>query len=148
MADGEASAPDADATLDEAATNGAEAELAGADDTAHADAAAAAAPKGAVVMICSTIAPKDAKEIGEGLAAQGLLPLDAPVSGGKVGAEAGALTIMASGPKAAFDKASPVSDAVSGTLYKVGDTPGLGATYKVVHQLAAGVHLVAAAEMS
>ena len=91
--------------------------------------------KGAVVMVCCTIAPRDAREIGKDISAYGLLPLDAPVSGGKVGAEAGTLTIMASGPKAAFDRARPLIEAVSGTLYEVGAAPGLGATYKVVHQL-------------
>lgn len=109
--------------------------------------AAEAAAEGTAVMVCCTIAPKDAREIGERLSAMGLLPLDAPVSGGKVGAEAGSLTIMASGPKEAFDKARPVLQATSGTLYEVGTEPGLGATYKVVHQLAAGVHLAAAAEV-
>lgn len=109
--------------------------------------AAAAARKSTVVTVCSTIAPKDARDIGERLSALGLLPLDAPVSGGKVGADAGTLTIMASGPKAAFDRARPLLEAISGTLYEVGEAPGLGATYKVVHQLAAGVHLAAAAEL-
>lgn len=109
--------------------------------------AAAAAAKGAVVMVCCTIAPKDAREIGARISALGLLPLDAPVSGGKVGADAGTLTIMASGPKAAFAKAGPVIEAISGMLYEVGEEPGLGATYKVVHQLAAGVHLATAAEL-
>lgn len=109
--------------------------------------AASAMAQGGVVMVCCTIAPRDAREIGERLATLGLLPLDAPVSGGKVGAEAGTLTIMASGPKAAFDKARPLIKAISGTLYEVGTSPGLGATYKVVHQLAAGVHLAAAAEV-
>lgn len=109
--------------------------------------AASAACKGTVVMVCCTIAPKDARLIGEQLAELDLLSLDAPVSGGKVGAEAGTLTIMAAGQKAAFDKARPLIDAISGTHYEVGAEPGLGATYKVVHQLAAGVHLAVAAEV-
>ncbi len=102
---------------------------------------------GSVAMMCCTIAPKDARDIGKELLDRGLLVLDAPVSGGKVGADAGTLTVMASGPKEAFDIARPVLDAVSGRLYAVGDEPGLGATYKVVHQLAAGVHLAVAAEV-
>ena len=109
--------------------------------------AIAAARPGTVVMLCSTIAPKDAREIGARLTALGHLPLDAPVSGGKVGADAGELTIMASGPRAAFDKADALISAIAGTVYEVGEEPGLGATYKVVHQLAAGVHLAAAAEV-
>lgn len=109
--------------------------------------AAAALDPGATVMLCSTVAPAEAREIAARLAGHGLIMLDAPVSGGKVGADAGTLTVMASGPAAAFDTAQTVLTAISGTLHRLGDTPGLGATYKVVHQLAAGVHLVAAAEL-
>lgn len=108
--------------------------------------AAACAP-GTVVTISCTVAPSDVRRIGDRLEACGLLVLDAPVSGGKVGAEAGSLTVMASGPKAAFDKARPLLDAVAGTVYEVGEEVGLGATYKTVHQLAAGVHLAVAAEV-
>ena len=109
--------------------------------------AAAVATPGTVCMICSTIAPSDVRDISRQLAELDLLVLDAPVSGGKVGAEAGNLTVMASGPPEAFEKSRPVLDAISGNLYEVGDEPGLGATYKVVHQLAAGTHLAAAAEV-
>jgi len=73
--------------------------------------------------------------------------LDAPVSGGQVGAEAGTLTVMASGPKAAFDRAEPVLDAIASNVHRLGDEAGQAATYKVVHQLAAGVHLAVAAEL-
>lgn len=97
-------------------------------------------PKGATVMLCSTVAPSEARNLGEKVLAAGLNFLDAPVSGGKVGAEAGALTIMASGSAQAFEVSEPVLSAVSKVVHNVGETPGLGATYKVVHQLAAGVH--------
>ncbi len=104
-------------------------------------------PRGAVVMLCATIAPKDVVAICARLSATGHLWLDAPVSGGRAGAESGALTIMAAGSEAAFAKAEPVLDAVATKVYRLGERPGLGATYKVVHQLAAGVHLAAAAEV-
>lgn len=103
--------------------------------------------RGTVVLMCCTIAPKDAREVATELEARGLLVIDSPVSGGKAGAEAGTLTLMAAGPEKAFEIAAPVLDAVSGTVYRLGATPGLGATYKVVHQLAAGVHLAVAAEV-
>ncbi|WP_136442079.1 L-threonate dehydrogenase [Pacificoceanicola onchidii] len=102
---------------------------------------------GATVMLCSTVAPEDARALAADLEAAGLIMLDAPVSGGQVGAEAGSLTLMTSGPEAAYTRAQPVLDAIAGTVHRLGDKPGLGATYKVVHQLAAGVHLVAAAEV-
>jgi len=104
-------------------------------------------PRGAVVMICCTAAPKAVREIAARLEAQGLLVLDAPVSGGKVGAEAGTLTVMASGSEAAFAKTRRVLDAVAKEVRDLGREAGLGATYKVVHQLAAGVNLAVAAEV-
>jgi L-threonate 2-dehydrogenase len=93
------------------------------------------------------VAPGEAREIAVMLGAGGHHMMDAPVSGGQVGAEAGTLTVMASGPAIAFDRAAGLLDAVAGTLHRLGDAPGMGATYKVVHQLAAGVHLAGAAEL-
>lgn len=110
------------------------------------NAAASLAP-GATVMLCCTVAPSEARALAARLAEGGFHMLDAPVSGGKVGADAGTLTVMASGPAAAFDTAAAMLAAMAGTVHRLGDEPGLGATYKVVHQLAAGVHLVAAAEL-
>ena len=109
--------------------------------------AADAMVAGGTVMLNSTISPTEAREIGAKLADKGLLMLDAPVSGGQVGAEAGTLTLMTSGPEAAFDRADAVLNAISKKVHRLGDEPGMGATYKVVHQLAAGVHLAAAAEL-
>lgn len=102
---------------------------------------------GSVVILCATVAPSDVRAFAERLEAAGHMLLDAPISGGQVGANAGALTVMASGPADAFARADPVLQAISKKVHKLGDAPGLGATYKVVHQLAAGVHLVAAAEV-
>jgi len=111
------------------------------------DAVAEVLPKGAAVMISCTAAPRAVREIAAKLEARGLLVLDAPVSGGKVGAEAGTLTVMASGSEAAFAKARPLLDAVAREVRDLGREAGLGATYKVVHQLAAGVNLAVAAEV-
>ncbi len=102
---------------------------------------------GAVVILCSTVAPSDARALGGDIEAAGHMMIDAPVSGGQVGADAGTLTVMASGPPAAFDRAMPCLDAVARAVHRLGDNPGMGATYKVVHQLASGIHLVAAAEL-
>lgn len=108
---------------------------------------AEAMAEGGTVLLMSTVAPSDARRFGERLAGLGLKLLDAPVSGGQVGADAGTLTIMASGPEDAFARADDVLQAVAGTVHRLGDAPGMGATYKVVHQLAAGVHIAAAAEL-
>lgn len=102
---------------------------------------------GGTVMLCCTVAPAEARAISQELETMGLYMLDAPVSGGAVGAEAGTLTMMTSGPEAAYARAEPVLAACGGTIHRLGAEPGMGATYKVVHQLAAGVHIAAAAEL-
>lgn len=102
---------------------------------------------GALVILSSTIAPSDVRAFARRIDATGRELLDAPVSGGQAGADSGTLTVMASGSEKAMDRAAPILDAISKKVYNLGDAPGLGATYKVVHQLAAGVHLVAAAEL-
>jgi 3-hydroxyisobutyrate dehydrogenase-like beta-hydroxyacid dehydrogenase len=107
------------------------------------------APKlrpGTAVMVSATIAAADSRAIAAELAEHGLLMLDAPVSGGAVKAAAGEMTVMAAGPRAAFDKLRPVLDAVAGKVYEIGEDIGLGATVKIVHQLLAGVHIAAGAE--
>ena len=101
---------------------------------------------GTVVLNCLTVAPEKARALAERLGAAGLLALDAPVSGGKAGAEAGTMTIMASGSPAAFAKADPVLNAISTKIWKLGDQPGIGSTVKMVNQLLAGVHIAPAAE--
>jgi len=120
----------------------------GGGSSANSSGSAAAAMKpGGTVILCSTVAPSEARALAEKAESLGLRFLDAPVSGGKVGADEGTLTVMASGPEDGFSRAEGVLDAISNQVYRLGNEPGLGATYKVVHQLAAGVHLVAAAEL-
>jgi 3-hydroxyisobutyrate dehydrogenase-like beta-hydroxyacid dehydrogenase len=102
--------------------------------------------KGAVVLCCATVAPDAARTLAEKVTAAGFLMLDAPVSGGKVGAHAGTMTVMASGSDTAFAKAQPVLDAISAKAWRLGDHAGIGSTVKMVNQLLAGVHIAAAAE--
>jgi putative dehydrogenase len=102
--------------------------------------------KGAVVLCCATIAPEVTRALEPRIAAAGFLMLDAPVSGGKAGAEAGTMTVMASGSDAAFAKAQPVLEAISTKVWRLGDTAGIGSTVKMVNQLLAGVHIATAAE--
>ena len=103
-------------------------------------------PQGCVVLLCTTIAPEQTVSIAARLAELGLLVLDAPVSGGSTGSNAGTMTVMASGSAAAFDRAAPVLDAVAGTVWRLGDAPGAGSTVKMINQLLAGVHIAAAGE--
>lgn len=109
--------------------------------------ALASLPKGGTVMLCSTIAPSDTRAVAAEVAQAGALLLDAPVSGGQAGADNGSLVVMASGPRAAFAAAEAALAAISKTVHRLGEAPGIGSTYKTVHQLAAGTHLVAAAEL-
>ncbi len=99
------------------------------------------------VVICSVTTPPDtARETETRLNGAGLLMLDAPVSGGKTGADAGSMTVMGSGAPAAFERAAPVLDAIAGRVFRLGDRAGIGSTVKMVNQLLAGVHIAVAAE--
>ncbi len=103
-------------------------------------------PDGAVVLCSTTVAPEAARALGQRLVASGKLMLDAPVSGGASGARAGTMTVMASGPDAAFARAQPVLDAIAAKVWRLGDEIGVGSTVKMVNQLLAGVHIATAAE--
>ena len=101
---------------------------------------------GGVVLCCTTVAPEAARTLGARIESAGLLMLDAPVSGGQVAARGGTMTVMASGPDAAFARAQPVLDAIAGKLWRLGTEIGAGSTVKMVNQLLAGVHIATAAE--
>lgn len=109
-------------------------------------AALAALAPGATIILHATVPPAYAEGLGKRLAAAGFGFVDAPVTGGKGGAEAGTLTIMASGSDAAFAAAEPAMQRYSGRIFRVGTEPGQGSTMKMAHQLLAGVHIAAAAE--
>lgn len=111
-----------------------------------ADGAAARLRPGAVFVMCSTVDPGWSAELGGRLAEQGVLYLDAPISGGAARAAAGELTMMTSGSAAAYAIADPVLEAMSATVYRLGEQAGLGSKVKIVNQLLAGVHIAAAAE--
>jgi L-threonate 2-dehydrogenase len=102
--------------------------------------------KDAVFVSSATMDPDVARRMAKQLEATGRHYLDAPISGGAQRAAQGELTILASGSAAAFAKARPALDAMAAKLYELGDAPGLGAAFKMVNQLLAGVHIVAASE--
>ena len=107
---------------------------------------AARLPAGTVVLCCVTVAPEFARGLAARLDAIGLVMLDTPVSGGKVAADAGSMTIMASGPAAGFARVTPALDAIAGKVWRLGEAVGTGSTVKMVNQLLAGVHIATAAE--
>jgi L-threonate 2-dehydrogenase len=110
------------------------------------DGALAAMPENGVVILMATCPPGAVGAIAARVLAAGRRFLDAPVSGGVVGAEAATLTIMAAAPKATFDAARPVLDALGDKVFHVGVEPGQGAMVKTVNQLLCGVHIAVAAE--
>ncbi|WP_428646489.1 L-threonate dehydrogenase [Roseibium sp.] len=102
--------------------------------------------KGAVIVSCATVPPAFTREMAERCAALGLLYLDAPISGGAARASRGELSIFASGPQAAFDRACPALDAMAANLFDLGREAGIGSAMKAVNQLLAGVHIAAMGE--
>ncbi len=103
-----------------------------------------AAP-GSVYIDCSTISPETARKVASALEAKGVAMLDAPVSGGDVGAQAGTLAIMAGGDAATFERCLPVLQAMGKTIVHVGPN-GAGQVVKLCNQVAGGLNLLAAAE--
>ena len=101
---------------------------------------------GATVVVMATCAPSRIVTMAEKVEATGRRFVDAPVSGGVVGASSGTLTIMASAAKPVFDEAKPLLAAMGSNLFYVGEKPGQGASMKIVNQLLAGIHIATAAE--
>jgi len=104
------------------------------------------AKEGLIFIDNSTIKPATARHIAEKLGEKGVLSLDAPVSGGDVGAINGTLTIMLGGPEAALNKAMPVLEAMGKSITLVGDS-GAGQIAKVCNQIMVGAQMVAMGEL-
>jgi 3-hydroxyisobutyrate dehydrogenase len=96
-------------------------------------------PKGGLIIDHTTTSAKLAREAAAAAREHGLWFVDAPVSGGQAGAEAGALSIMAGGDEAAFAHAEPIASAYAKAVRRIGG-PGDGQLCKMVNQIAiAGV---------
>ncbi len=108
--------------------------------------AAESLPEGALVMLCSTVQPEYAVSVGARLVEQGLLFLDAPISGGAEGAASCSLSVLASGSREAFAKAAPILEVIAENVYEMGSEPGQGSAMKLVNQILAGINLAASTE--
>jgi 3-hydroxyisobutyrate dehydrogenase len=108
--------------------------------------AAATMAPGGTILSCATMSPDVARDLSNRANAIGLNYIDAPVSGGSARAASGELTIMASGPAGAFEAVRPVLDCIATKVYELGEEAGVGAAFKIVNQLLAGVHIAAACE--
>ncbi|MDX5432437.1 MAG: NAD(P)-binding domain-containing protein, partial [Halomonas sp.] len=74
-----------------------------------------------LIIDASTISPQDARTVGEAAAERGLTYLDAPVSGGVGGAQAGTLTFIVGGSQAGFEQARPVLEAMGKNIFHAGE---------------------------
>jgi 2-hydroxy-3-oxopropionate reductase len=108
--------------------------------------AVAASPHpGLVAVDMSTILPAAARDIAVRLRETGVDFLDAPVSGGEVGAIAGTLSIMVGGSEAAFAKVKPAFECMGKNIVHVGDS-GAGQVAKAANQIVTGVGVLTVAE--
>jgi 2-hydroxy-3-oxopropionate reductase len=105
----------------------------------------AGAQPGQIVVDMSTISPVTARAMAEKAAAQGVKLLDAPVSGGQVGAANGTLSIMVGGDAEALEEVRPVLSAMGKTILHLGES-GAGQVTKACNQLVIAVTIEAVAE--
>jgi 2-hydroxy-3-oxopropionate reductase len=101
---------------------------------------------GMIFVDNSTIKPETARQIATTLSEAGVSALDAPVSGGDVGAEAGTLAIMVGGPKAAFDQVIPIFEVMGKSITYVGES-GAGQVAKACNQVMVAAQMTAMAEL-
>jgi len=101
--------------------------------------------KGKTVVDMSSISPMDTKEFATKINALGCDYLDAPVSGGEVGAKAASLTIMVGGPDAAFERVKPLFELMGKNITLVGGN-GDGQTCKVANQIIVALNIAAVGE--
>lgn len=102
----------------------------------------------ALVLLMSTVAPADARDLDAACAARGLRLLDAPVSGGTGAAANGTLTIIVGGPDDTLAAARPILEALGdpARIWQVGQRAGDGQSMKMINQLLAGVNIAACCE--
>lgn len=101
---------------------------------------------GLILIDNSTIKPAVSRKIAAALAEKGAAALDAPVSGGDIGARDGTLAIMVGGPADALEKARPVLAVTGKTITHVGDS-GAGQIAKAANQIMVAAQMVAMAEL-
>ena len=101
--------------------------------------------EGDLLIGSSTIAPSQIRSLGEKLEAHGVQVLDAPISGGKEGAEAGTLSIMVGGRKESYERCLPLLQAMGKNIYYMGGL-GNGLSLKLVNNLLVAVNNLAVAE--
>lgn len=103
------------------------------------------APAGALLIDCSTIDVASARAVASNAAEAGFEMIDAPVSGGTGGAEAGTLTFMVGGPDSAFARAKPYLDSMGKNIVHTGGA-GNGQAAKICNNMILGISMIAVCE--
>ena len=101
--------------------------------------------KDCLLIDCSTIDIETSKEIGKVAKNKGIMMIDAPVSGGVMGAQKATLNIMVGGSKEAFERALPILKVMGKNIYHAGDI-GSGNGAKICNNMALGISMIAASE--
>ncbi len=109
------------------------------------DGAAGALRSGSIVVDMTTIDPAAARAFARRLEERGVAFLDAPVTGGDVGAKNATLTIMVGGPKAAFEQVRPILERMGRNIVYVGSS-GSGQSLKAVNQILCAVNMISVCE--
>jgi len=104
-----------------------------------------AIPEGALFVDCSTIAVEDARKASDKAEEAGFAMVDAPVSGGVAAAAGGTLTFMVGGTPDAFERATPVLEAMGNTIVHAGG-PGNGQVAKIANNMLLGISMIATCE--
>lgn len=102
-------------------------------------------PAGTLVVDCSTIDSAVAKEVAAAASAQGILFMDAPVSGGTAGAAAGTLSFICGGSDAVFAQAKPILEHMGKNIFHAGDV-GAGQMAKACNNMMLAIQMAGAAE--
>lgn len=110
-----------------------------------ADGAAETLAAGAIVVDMTTISPQVTRDLAERLAQRNVALVDAPVTGGDVGAQRGTLTIMCGGPPDAFAAAEPILKTFGSNVVHVGPS-GSGQTLKACNQILCAVNMIGVCE--
>lgn len=98
------------------------------------------------LLVMSTLDPTTIERLAEMAAQSGLALVDAPVSGGVRGAEAATLSIMASGPAEALERALPMLDVLGAQTHRLGDRAGAGQAAKLANQVMMAVAIAGSYE--
>ena len=100
---------------------------------------------GTLVIDCSTIAPQTSRDLALAAAERELACIDAPVSGGTAGAEAGTLSFMVGGPQPALDQARPLLEVMGANIFHAGEH-GAGQVAKIANNMLLAIHMAGTAE--